>query len=79
MVALLVSLFVLQNVTKLAVREPNSENCLDLIFIASPCVKVIFVSDRTAWEILAKAINDRGIRKKISQRGKIYSMDSPIV
>ena len=26
-------------------REPNSENCLDLIFAVSPCEKVIFVSD----------------------------------
>ena len=27
------------------VLEPNSENCLDLIFVAPPCEKVIFVSD----------------------------------
>ena len=27
------------------VREPNSENCSDLIFVAPPCEKVIFVSD----------------------------------
>ena len=27
------------------VREPNSENCLDLIFVASLCEKVIFVLD----------------------------------
>ena len=27
------------------VREPNSENCLALIFVVSPCEKVIFVSD----------------------------------
>ena len=26
------------------VREPNSENCLDLIFVASHCEKVIFRS-----------------------------------
>ena len=29
----------------LIVWEPNSENCLDLIFAASPCEKVIIVSD----------------------------------
>ena len=27
------------------VREPNSENCLDLVFAASPCDKVIIVPD----------------------------------
>ena len=27
------------------VREPNSENCLDLIFAAPPCEKVIIVPD----------------------------------
>ena len=27
------------------VREPNSEKCLDLIFVAPPCEKVVFVSD----------------------------------
>ena len=27
------------------VREPNSENCLDLIFVVSPCQKVIIVLD----------------------------------
>ena len=27
------------------VREPNSEDCLDLIFVASPCEKVIIVPD----------------------------------
>ena len=27
------------------VREPNSENCLDLIFAKPPCEKVIIVPD----------------------------------
>ena len=27
------------------VREPNADNCLDLIFVASPCEKVIIVRD----------------------------------
>ena len=27
------------------VREPNSENCLDFIFVARPCEKVIIVPD----------------------------------
>ena len=27
------------------VREPNSENCLDMIFVGPPCEKVIFVSE----------------------------------
>ena len=27
------------------VPESNSENCLNVIFVASPCEKVIFVSD----------------------------------
>ena len=27
------------------VREPNSENCLDMIFAAPPCKKVIIVPD----------------------------------
>ena len=27
------------------VREPNSENCLDLTFAAPPCEKVIIVPD----------------------------------
>ena len=31
--------------SKLLVREPNSENCLDLIFAAPPCEKVIIVKD----------------------------------
>ena len=29
----------------LSVREPNSENCLDLMFAALPCEKVIIVPD----------------------------------
>ena len=29
----------------LLVREPNSENCLDLIFAAPPCEKVIIVPE----------------------------------
>ena len=29
----------------LLVRKPNSENCLNFIFVASHCEKVIFVSD----------------------------------
>ena len=31
--------------TYILVREPNSENCLDLIFAAPPCRKVIIVPD----------------------------------
>ena len=27
--------------------EPNSKNSLDLIFVAPPCQKVIFVSDKS--------------------------------
>ena len=27
------------------VQKPNSDNCLDLIFVASPYEKVIFMSD----------------------------------
>ena len=27
------------------VQEPNSESCLDFIFVASACEKVIFMSD----------------------------------
>ena len=27
------------------VREPNSENCLDLILVVSPCEKVIIIPD----------------------------------
>ena len=27
------------------VQEPNSKNCLDFIFVAPPCEKVISVSD----------------------------------
>ena len=30
---------------KLLIWEPNSENCLDFNFVASPYEKVIFVSD----------------------------------
>ena len=30
---------------KTIVREPNFERCLDLIFAASPCEKVIIVAD----------------------------------
>ena len=29
----------------LVVREPNSENCLDLSFAAPPCEKIIIVPD----------------------------------
>ena len=31
----------------LIVWEPNSENCLNLIFVAPPCEKVIFVCDES--------------------------------
>ena len=27
------------------VRQPNSENCLDLIYVPSPCEKVVIVPD----------------------------------
>ena len=30
----------------LIVWEPSSENCLDLISVAPPCEKVVFVSDK---------------------------------
>ena len=33
--------------SNLKVWEPNSENCLDLMFAASPCEKVINVPDQT--------------------------------
>ena len=32
--------------TKVIVREPNSENCLDLIFATAPYEKVIIVPDK---------------------------------
>ena len=31
------------------VREPNYENCLDLIFVASPCEKVVIVPDTNTF------------------------------
>ena len=31
--------------TDIIVREPNSENCLDFIFAAPPCKKVIIIAD----------------------------------
>ena len=31
----------------LIVWEPNSENCLDLIFVVPPCEKVIFLLDKS--------------------------------
>ena len=34
-----------QSFRKILVREPNSENCLDLIFAAPSCEKVITVPD----------------------------------
>ena len=27
------------------IQEPNQENCLDLIFVPSPCEKVVIVPD----------------------------------
>ena len=36
--------YILYNFTAI-VREPNFENCLDLIFAAPPCEKVIIVPD----------------------------------
>ena len=39
------------------VHEPNSENCIDLAYIALPCDKVLFVSDKMLCHICNKKFN----------------------
>ena len=41
----LFQIIIIHNFQQVLVREPNSENCLDLIFAAPPCKKVIIVPD----------------------------------